>query len=144
MAGGLTLGGGALLGAIVGALTMAGAAWGFNVGTDRNHPTVQFADAFLHTLLVGAVLRYLAVAHFGRGRGNFVEGEAPAFWQAEVEQAVAVQLTDLAQLWRSVRAAPDDAAALELVYPQVAGVIRATFRRLYPDAIGASGIDTGR
>ncbi|MGB9109787.1 MAG: DUF3482 domain-containing protein, partial [Telluria sp.] len=30
MAGGLTMGGGALLGAIVGALTMAGAAWGFN------------------------------------------------------------------------------------------------------------------
>jgi hypothetical protein len=35
MAGGLTLGGGALLGAIVGALTMAGAAWGFNTSTDR-------------------------------------------------------------------------------------------------------------
>ena len=51
MAGGLTLGGGALLGAIVGALTMAGAAWGFNIGTDRERPTVQFADAFLRTLL---------------------------------------------------------------------------------------------
>jgi hypothetical protein len=144
MAGGLTLGGGALLGAIVGALTMAGAAWGFNVGTDRNHPTVQFADTFLQTLLVGAVLRYLAVAHFGRGRGNFVEGEAPAFWQAEVEQAVAAQVGDVAQFWRAVRAAANHAAAVELVYPQVAGITKATFKRLYPDAIDANGIDTGR
>ncbi|MEJ7807293.1 MAG: DUF3482 domain-containing protein, partial [Telluria sp.] len=89
MAGGLTFGAGALLGGVVGALTMAGAAWGFNTQTDRNKTTVEFADEFLHTLLVGSVLRYLAVAHFGRGRGNFVEGEAPAFWQAEVEAAAA-------------------------------------------------------
>jgi hypothetical protein len=52
---------------------------------------VQFADAFLQTRFVGGILRYLAVAHFGRGRGNFVEGEAPAFWQVEVEKAVADQ-----------------------------------------------------
>jgi hypothetical protein len=35
MAGGLTLGGGALLGALVGGLTAAGAAWGFNQRADR-------------------------------------------------------------------------------------------------------------
>ncbi|UUZ56255.1 hypothetical protein LP419_14035 [Massilia sp. H-1] len=78
-----------MLGGVVGALTMAGAAWGFNASTDRNQTSMTFADDFLRSLLTGSVLRYLAVAHFGRGRGNFVEGEAPAFWQAEVEAAVA-------------------------------------------------------
>jgi hypothetical protein len=132
MAGGLTMGGGALLGAIVGALTMAGAAWGFNTTTDRDHPTVQFAEPFLRTLLVGAALRYLAVAHFGRGRGNFVEGEAPAFWQAEVEAALSRVDADLARLWKAVRAAPDDAAAAQLVQDVVRPAAIATLERLYP------------
>jgi hypothetical protein len=134
MAGGLTMGGGALLGAIVGALTMAGAAWGFNVRSDRNVPMVQFADPFLQTLLVGSVLRYLAVAHFGRGRGNFVEGEAPAFWQSEVEQPVATQAGDSGELWNQVRAAPDNAAAVQLVLERVSRIVDITLARLYPDA----------
>ncbi|WP_312552372.1 DUF3482 domain-containing protein [Massilia sp.] len=132
MAGGLTLGGGALLGAIVGGLTAAGAAWGFNQRADRNEAAVQFADAFLQTLLVGAVLRYLAVAHFGRGRGNYVESEAPAFWQAEVEQALAAHGGDLPALWRSVRAAPSLEAAIEPVNALVTRVSDATLARLYP------------
>jgi hypothetical protein len=134
MAGGLTLGGGALLGAIVGALTMAGAAWGFNTTTERDHAKVQFAEPFLRTLLVSSVLRYLAVAHFGRGRGQFVEGEAPAFWQAEVEQALAQCGADLSRLWRDARAAPDPAHATELVLSVVRPVASATLERLYPDA----------
>lgn len=111
VAGGLTLGAGALLGSIVGALTFAGAAWGFNSSTDRSAPTMQFTDEFLRTLVVASVLRYLAVAHFGRGRGNFVEGEAPAFWQNEVELAVAAHDHDLARAWSSARGRQDKAGA---------------------------------
>ncbi|MFC5458211.1 DUF3482 domain-containing protein [Massilia niabensis] len=135
-AGGLTMGAGALLGAIVGGLTMAGAAWGFNQGFDRDKPTVQFADAFLQTLLVGAVLRYLAVAHFGRGRGNYVEGEAPAFWQSEVEAALAAQ-DGMASLWQEVRAAPDLGAASARLFNVVEPVVNATLLRLYPGAAAA-------
>ncbi|WP_413672648.1 DUF3482 domain-containing protein [Massilia cellulosiltytica] len=134
MAGGLTLGGGALLGAIVGALTMAGAAWGFNTTTDRDRPTVQFADPFLRTLLVGSVLRYLAVAHFGRGRGNFVEGEAPSFWQAEVERSIAAHEAELAPLWKAVRVAPDAAAAAAPVHALLGRVMAETLEHLYPEA----------
>ncbi|MGI4716798.1 MAG: DUF3482 domain-containing protein [Janthinobacterium lividum] len=134
MAGGLTMGGGALLGAIVGALTMAGAAWGFNVGTDRNQHTVQFADAFLQTLLNGGLLRYLAVAHFGRGRGNYVESEAPPFWQAEVEKAVAAHAGDLPALWRALREAPDLGAATTLAEQAIVPAADAVLAQLYPSA----------
>jgi hypothetical protein len=132
MAGGLTLGGGALLGGLVGALTFAGAAWGFNASTDRNHPTVQFADDFLHSLLVAAILRYLAVAHFGRGRGNFVESEAPAFWQEEVERAVAMHADAFGQAWQEVRTAPDDAKAGFDLGEVVTGIAARTLEQLYP------------
>ncbi|NHZ93311.1 DUF3482 domain-containing protein [Massilia sp. CCM 8733] len=135
MAGGLTFGAGALLGGVVGALTAAGAAWGFNTSTDRNRTTMQFADDFLQTLLVGSILRYLAVAHFGRGRGNFVEGEAPAFWQAEVEGAVARQDARLADVWQALRAdgdAPKAAADVETIATAIA---RDTLAKLYPGSI---------
>ncbi|WBS04554.1 DUF3482 domain-containing protein [Pseudoduganella sp. SL102] len=131
-AGGLTLGTGALLGGVIGALTFAGAAWGFNAGTDRNTPSIALSDDFLRTLLVTNVLRYLAVAHFGRGRGNFVESEAPAFWQDEVEQAVALRESEVADLWRALREQeePDITAATALLV----AIARQVLARLYPGA----------
>jgi GTPase SAR1 family protein len=132
LAGGLTLGGGALIGGLLGALTFAGAAWGFNASTDRNHPTVQFADDFLKSLLVSSILRYLAVAHFGRGRGNFVEGEAPAFWQAEVENAVAMHADALDHAWQEVRADPDAAKATARLGDVITGIAARTLEQLYP------------
>ena len=133
MAGGLTLGAGALLGAIAGGITAAGAAWGFNQGTDRHRASVKFADPFLQSLFTGAILRYLAVAHFGRGRGNYVESEAPPFWQAEVEAALGASGVDQARLWQAVRSAPDLGAATTLVDAALAPVVTATLKRLYPD-----------
>lgn len=134
LSGGLSLGGGALLGGVVGALTFAGAAWGFNSSTDRKQATMQFTDVFLRTLVVAGVLRYLAVAHFGRGRGNFIEGESPAFWQSEVEQAVAQHDAALADVWKRVRNEKAAGQALDLVLPLVQLIAAATLTRLYPGA----------
>jgi hypothetical protein len=86
---------------------------------------------------VGAVLRYLAVAHFGRGRGNYVESEAPPFWQAEVEAALGAQGTNLATLWQEVRAAPDLASASARVLAVIEPATAATLVRLYPGATAA-------
>ncbi len=133
MVGGLTLGAGALLGAIAGGITAAGAAWGFNQGTDRNQANVKFANPFLQTLLASAVLRYLAVAHFGRGRGNYVESEAPPFWQAEAEQALNTVGINGDRLWQAVREAPDLGAATRLVEAVLVPAVTATLERLYPD-----------
>ncbi len=132
VAGGLTLGTGALLGGVVGALTFAGVAWGFNAKTERNHPSMQFSDDFLRSLLVASLLRYLAVAHFGRGRGNFVESEAPSFWQSEVEQAVARNERALIEAWSALRAhggvGKDEIELAQLVTRIAARVLE----RLYP------------
>jgi hypothetical protein len=94
---------------------------------------MQFTDAFLRTLVVAGVLRYLAVAHFGRGRGNFVEGEAPAFWQDEVEQAVARHDAALLELWKDVRREKSPEPAADRVAPVIAAITSDTLARLYPD-----------
>lgn len=135
-AGGLTLGTGALLGGVIGALTFAGAAWGFNASMDRDVPTITLSDDFLRTLLVSSVLRYLAVAHFGRGRGNFVEGEAPPFWQQEVEQAVALHEADVTALWKTLREQEErDLAPASAVVTAITAHVLA---RLYPEGQAAN------
>ncbi len=134
MAGGLTFGGGALLGGIVGALTFAGAAWGFNVSTDREQPVMQFSHDFLRTLVSASVLRYLAVIHFGRGRGGFVESEAPAFWQHEVRLAMDANTGELDSLWRMIRADTDSASVSAQVEKLIARITSQTLARLYPGA----------
>ena len=135
MAGGLTLGAGALLGSVAGALGFAGAAWGFNTSTARDQTTVQFTDDFLRTLLIASMLRYLAVAHFGRGRGNFAQSEAPAFWQTEVEQAVAQEDAAVGQLWEILRRALDTDTSAEAAQAVLLRIASSVLRQLYPDTV---------
>ena len=134
MTGGLSFGAGALVGGILGALGFAGAAWAFNVSTDRNAETLQFSDEFLRAQLVAAVLRYLAVAHFGRGRGAFEASEAPAFWQAEVEVAIAPHEAALAMIWEAARKAASPEMAAQRVGQVVLPVVTGVLQRLYPHA----------
>jgi hypothetical protein len=97
---------------------------------------MSLSDDFLRTLLVSSVLRYLAVAHFGRGRGNFVEGEAPAFWQDEVEQAVALRETEVKALWQTLREQEErDLAPASAVLTAITAHVLA---RLYPEGQAAN------
>jgi hypothetical protein len=144
VSGGLTFGAGALLGSIIGALTFAGAAWGFNSSTERNHATIQFSDEFLRTLVVASVLRYLAVAHFGRGRGNFVEAEAPAFWQDEVEQSVALHDGELVAWWRALRAEPALEKPASADAAIIARITAHVLAQLYPGAVITTQQETPR
>ena len=77
LSGGLTLGGGLIAGGVLGALGSAGLARCVNLvrGTERSF--VTWNAAALDATVEAALLRLLAVEHFGRGRGDWVEGEAP-------------------------------------------------------------------
>ena len=132
MAGGLSLGAGALLGSVVGALGFAGAAWGFNSSTDRDQTTVRFTDEFLRTLLVASVLRYLAVAHFGRGRGNFAQSEAPAFWQTEVERAMSEEEAAVNRLWPLLRRHADAEKSTDAAQAVFLRITSCVLHQLYP------------
>ncbi|MFZ6749693.1 DUF3482 domain-containing protein [Undibacterium sp. Ren11W] len=132
MAGGLSFGGGALVGGILGALSFAGAAWAFNTSTDRKHPQLRFSDDFLRSLLVAALLRYLAVAHFGRGRGNFAEGEAPLFWQTEVEAVLSENMSDFVDVWKGARDALDLSQLSQRLSALLATSMSQILRKLYP------------
>ena len=59
-----------LVGAILGGLSGTGLAKGFSLARGEDNSILRWAGDFLERLTVTALLRYLAVAHFGRGRGE--------------------------------------------------------------------------
>ena len=132
--GGLTLGGGLLAGGLLGALGAAGLARAVNLvrGTDRSW--IAWNAEALETLLQAALLRYLAVAHFGRGRGEWERSETPPHWKQVIEQALAGEAETLSALWAE-RDGDEDAprltAGLQAVIDRL---LRAALRQLYPQS----------
>jgi hypothetical protein len=131
--GGLTFGGGLLVGGVLGALGAAGLARGYNLvrGTERTE--VAWTDQVLDELAASALLAYLAVAHYGRGRGDWTPSEHPAHWHDVVSSVLLEHRAALASIWAQRagnRAEQELAAALE---PQLAQATRAVLARLYPD-----------
>ena len=85
-----------------------------------------------------ALLGYLAVAHHGRGRGEWVESEHPAFWSDAVGAVVGERRGALHAAWADrlgVRpASPESAAlaaALQAWFDEASAQLLA---RLYPEA----------
>lgn len=125
--GGLTMGGGLLAGGLIGALGAAGAARAVNRLQGTGGGSVAWSDAALLAQAEAALLRYLAVAHFGRGRGDWAAGEAPPHWRAQVADALTPRSAELP----SARGAAAPAAALASVLTAAASDV---LGRLYPDA----------
>ena len=87
-AGGLTFGAGALIGGILGALGATGVAKAYNLARRASDGRVGWSATFIAKLPVEGLLRYLAIAHYGRGRGDWTESEYPAHWQPVVEAVI--------------------------------------------------------
>jgi predicted transcriptional regulator len=136
--GGLTLGGGLLAGGILGALGAAGLARCYNLVRGTEQSWLSWGAEALDAMLQAALLRYLAVAHFGRGRGEWAMGESPPHWKDVIEQALAPQRAAFAELWSDRGALPDDDTAHALLAaalaPLLAQAATAALASLYPGA----------
>ncbi|WP_018076762.1 GTPase domain-containing protein [Thiobacillus denitrificans] len=132
MSGGLSLGGGMLVGAVLGALGGAGVAKGVNVVRGAKAPVLRWDEAFLDALVISALMRYLAVAHFGRGRGEWREGEYPAFWLEIVTQSVSNRKMHLARIWKHRDAACSSEEIGAELKPVLEAIARVLLRRLHP------------
>ncbi len=134
-AGGLTFGAGMLAGAVLGALGAAGMARGVNVARGKTEATVRWDDGFLDGLVASALLRYLAVAHYGRGRGEWHEAEHPVFWRDLVARTVAARQAELAAIW-ALRTGDADVATIDArLRTALAAAARALLDELYPGTL---------
>ncbi len=134
--GGFTMGGGMLAGGILGALGAAGLARGYNMvrGTDR--VLIQWSDPVLLSKLASGMLTYLAVIHFGRGRGNWAASEYPAHWPVPVNALLDRERAAIQAAWKSRGSGPRDQNASDAIAarlaPLIDSMLRQVLRELYP------------
>jgi hypothetical protein len=132
-AGGLTLGAGMLVGGILGAVGAGSAARGYNMVRGGETNTVRWSEEFFTGLVRSALLRYLAVAHFGRGRGEWEEGEHPVSWRDMVGEVVGAERRTIRSIWGEARGAQPEAVqdALEQLLTRSAARLLSD---LYPES----------
>jgi len=151
-AGGLTFGAGALIGGLLGAFGGRGAAKAYNLARGSRSGVVRWSADFLTSRLAAALIRYLAVAHFGRGRGDFVAGTVPVEWQQAVNEALEKRRSELQSVWAATAreltreltresaprtaatAPPDGNATAATLVPVASACAREVLMRLYPDS----------
>jgi hypothetical protein len=132
-AGGLTLGGGMIVGGLLGAVGAGSLARGYNLVRGEEDPVVRWSGDFLQCLVRLALLRYLAVAHFGRGRGDYQESEHPDFWQAAVAETVEARQSALRSIWEQAKAA-DPAILTPALKAIITAAATELLVRFYPEA----------
>ena len=131
--GGMSLGLFALTGAFLGALGLA--AWGKDIEGEADTIEMKWLPKFLESLSKNLLLRYLAVAHFGRGRGEFnATHENPIIWQEEIQTAYASYQEEFEKMWKAEDStiSQDSAALRSQLSTLLAHVIRDAFKRMYP------------
>jgi hypothetical protein len=106
--------------------------------------SVRWSADFLSHRPAAALLRYLAVAHYGRGRGDWVEGEYPAHWRPLVEGIVARHRGELDAAWGVAQEGADVATLTSKLEPVMKGAAREMLIELYPGAEGIFGGSTTR
>lgn len=130
--GGLTLGGGLIAGGLLGALGAAGLARGYNLVRGETTAAVTWADGVFADLLVSALLGYLAVAHYGRGRGDWSESEHPGHWEGAVRTELAARRGQVDAILAQRAAHPAPERLVDPLQALLAQAARAVLARLYP------------
>lgn len=136
LSGGLSFGGGMIAGGILGALGGSALARGYRWFGGDERPSVRWTVEFLDRLAAQAVLRYLAVAHFGRGRGRYQDLESPASWAGTVESALDARRRALEAEWKR---AQSGGGAAEPLAQLVEGGVRHALSETHPRAAIAFG-----
>jgi hypothetical protein len=133
-AGGMTFGGGTILGIFAGGAGSYLLAKGYNLtrgGKDFVRWTLEHFIAQVETSL----LFYLAVSHWGRGRGDWADADHPPHWRDKVHTVVENYRKSLERLW-STAGQPD--ATPELLLPEITQVLTPAtldlLKSLYPQA----------
>ncbi len=138
-AGGLTFGAGVLAGGLLGALGSAGLARGFNLVSGKSQAAVRWSDEVLDGLVGASLLRYLAVAHYGRGRGEWRAAEYPPFWKDEVAAVLAPRREGFAAIWRERGDACEPAHIAAMLREPLQDAALELLERLYPGALSPAG-----
>lgn len=132
--GGMTFGGGALVGGIAAGIGAYALIKSYNLVRGSDHRLHWSREHFREQVRL-AMLTYLAVAHFGRGRGEWQESAEPAHWNTVIGEVLDEHSNGIERLWKEgveKGALPDSLSksAQSLIHDSLSCVLV----RLYPSA----------
>jgi hypothetical protein len=133
-AGGLTFGGGALVGAVIGVFGSYRLIKAFNLDRGEDNKLHWSREHFREQVKLW-LLSYLAVAHFGRGRGSWRRDPRPAHWQQAVSDLVDAWKDKVEAVWKhACRSNVGVASVNEEMETLMRELGAETLRRLYPQS----------
>ena len=141
VSGGFTLGGGMIAGGLLGALGAAGLARGYNMVRGIDSVVISWTDDVMNRLVPSALLTYLAVAHYGRGRGQWAEAEHPPIWETTIKEVLEQQGERFQEFWRRRHGRSADELR-EAVRNELTLAAERVLIRLYPEALDSSTMGT--
>ncbi len=97
--GGMTFGGGALVGGIAAGIGAYALIKSYNLVRGSDHRLHWSREHFREQVRL-AMLTYLAVAHFGRGRGEWQESAEPAHWNQVITEVIDEHSDGVDRLWK--------------------------------------------
>ena len=134
LSGGMTLGGGAIAGMIVGGATTYALAKGYNL-TQTGQNMVRWSEAQFLDQVKSIHMLYLAVSHFGRGRGAWQDPvNNPAHWQKVVDGVMERKRGEWHTLWGNGGIQSDADVVSKKLTKMTRASLESIFTELYPDS----------
>jgi hypothetical protein len=132
--GGMTFGGGALVGGLAAGLGAYALIKSYNLVRGNDHRLHWSREHFREQVRL-ALLTYLAVAHFGRGRGEWHESEEPAHWSRVVNAVLEEHHDGVDRLWKDgVEKSEMPNVLFKSARNLITSCLGSVLTRLYPDA----------
>lgn len=118
---------GTSIGAASGAVSGMGAAHAWNLQKKKSGAELFWSEKALTGFLLETVLLYLAVAHYGRGRGDWKESESPEFWKDAALRAIQEEKFSFEPLRTE-----DIDTSISTLINAIDHIIKNIFKTLYP------------
>ncbi len=133
ISGGATFGGGAVLGMLLGAGTTYALAKGYNL-TQTGVNQVRWTEAQFESQVKFITMLYLAVSHFGRGRGAWQDPENnPSHWEHATDEIIQQNKESLRALWKKGGASGNKDKIKGEVRKMIRVFLSSALGNLYPD-----------
>ncbi len=139
VAHGLTFGTGALAGMLLGGATSYSLAKGYNL-TQSGSNSVRWTFSQFSMQLQVMLLLYLAISHYGRGRGIWQDPtRTPQLWESTIRDLIAQSEKDWQRLWKKLDLSKNESAEkkpklLGIVKSDVQSLLEEAFTRIYPES----------
>ncbi|MEM9017041.1 MAG: GTPase [Verrucomicrobiota bacterium] len=135
ISGGMTFGGGAIVGMLLGGTTTYALAKGYNLTrTDQN--LVRWNEGHFLGQVKFLVMLYLAISHYGRGRGIWQDPvNNPGHWEERLDSSLEAAAASWKALWKKGGAKSDRNELGRKATREFTGLIGSVLGDLYPDSV---------